>query len=276
MHPVTPHDVTEPADTLHGASPSTARAGVSRASSREPASMRPSSMRACSSAMRSGSITPRSRRSPRRVLAPEARQTPSPRSRRAGSRASRSRAFSAARNSGDCRFKLNRRHAGAAAGDRDRGRGGAGCARPASIAARARCASSISAPARARCCWRCCSELPNAFGRRHGYQRRRARLRARQCRRARPCCPRVVRGVRLWRSASAGRSISSSPIRPMSRAARSPACRPRCATSIRAARSTAAPDGLDGYRAIAARCPPPARAEWRAGAGTRAGTSSAP
>jgi len=39
------------------------------------------------------------------------------------------------------------------------------------------------------------SELPNAFGDRHGYQHHRARLRARQCRRARPCHPYIIRGL---------------------------------------------------------------------------------
>ena len=88
------------------------------------------------------------------------------------------------------------------------------------------------------------SELPERFRDRHGYQRHRARLRARQCRRAWPFCPCVVRGLRLRGSASTGRWMFSSPIHPTWRARRSPTCSPKSATTILAARSMAARMGL--------------------------------
>ena len=83
-----------------------------------------------------------------------------------------------------------------------------------------RCASPISAPARARCCWRCSRELPAAPASAPISASPRSTAPA-QCRGARPCRPRSVRGLRLRRGARGRRSISSSPIRPMSRAATS-------------------------------------------------------
>ena len=86
------------------------RAGAPRAcgiASAPPGSIRPISTRACWSAMRSGSITPAWWRQ-RRARSSEPRPRRSQRLRRAGSPASRSRASSARRNSGACRCSSRR------------------------------------------------------------------------------------------------------------------------------------------------------------------------
>ena len=110
-------------------------------------------MRVSSSAMRSALDHTALAASAHAPLTPR-RQRPSLRWRHAGSRASRSRASSAQGILGPA-VQLNADNAGAAAGDRDRGRGGARRSCRRAIADRGRCASPISAPARARSCWRC-------------------------------------------------------------------------------------------------------------------------
>ena len=229
--------VISPGITIESAA---ARAGRRRFAT--PASTRRSSTRAFSPATRSASTT--------------ARWSP-PRHARLGDLQARTLSALAAASSGaraggaHCRpqgilgpaASHQRRHAGAAAGNRDRGRSGAGGDRRRRIAHRARCASPISAPARARCCWRCLTELPNAPGIGTDVSTRRAGDRARQraassvCSRARISSP----AISARRSPAA--SIWWCPIRPTSRATTSRRSRRRSA-AIRAARSTAAPTGL--------------------------------
>ena len=210
VEPCSPHRVI-----ARGTTVAAARRGWRKRSATR-ASTRPNSTPACWSAMRSASITPRSPRAADAALAADDADTRSRRSPRAGSRASRSRASSARRNSGACRSRSTRRRW-------CRGRRPRPWSRrrsPRSIAAGARsrrCASPISAPARARCCWRCCRELPNGVRRRHRHQRRGAR-------RARATMPqrsgsaaRATSSPAICGARCEARSISWSPIRPISR-----------------------------------------------------------
>ena len=154
---------------------------------------------------------------------------------------SRSRASSAARNSGAChsRSRPQRWCRGRKPKPWSRRR-----SRQSPDRSLAACASPISAPAPARCCSRCSSELPNAVRHRHRHQRRRARSRARQCAVALvPDRARILPLAILARRC-AGRSISLCPTRPISRAAISRRWSRKCATTIRAWRSTAASTAL--------------------------------
>ena len=140
-----------------------------------------------------------------------------------------------------------RRDPGAAAGDRDRGRGGARRARPRPPAvtrpAGRRPRHRLGrAPARARL------RAAGSLRGRHRCQHCRRSACARDNAAALGLAGRAAFVACDYGTALAGRSICSSPIRPMWRAARSQRWRPRCATSIRAARSTA---GRTGSTAIA-------------------------
>ena len=216
------------------------RAPASRAaSSAGTVSTRPSSTRASSSAMRSGSITLRSPRSPRRVLAPEEADVIAALSaRRLGARTGRAHpraqgilgtAVQAQSPRPSCRGRRPRPWS------RRRWRRSTR-----QSADRARCASPISAPARARCCWPCsrsCRTLTasapiSASPRCSAPATTPPRSAFQPVRRSWPA---------TMAARSADRSISWCPIRPMSRGRTLPGCRPRCATSIRGARSTAGP-----------------------------------
>ena len=144
-----------------------------------------------------------------------------------------------------------RRHAGAAAGDRDRGRGRARCARSAQRA-RARCASPISAPARARSCSRSSSELPDAGGVGTDIS-----LAALACARANAVALGLARRASFvacdYGAALGRRSISSCPIRPMCARGEIAALAPEVRLFDPPRALDGGADGLDGYRAIAAR-----------------------
>ncbi len=96
------------------------------------------------------------------------------------------------------------------------------------------------------------TELPAAVGVGTDIDERRARLRARQCRGARSCRAGSVRRLRLRHRARGAGSISWSPIRPTLRATTSRRLHPRCAIFDPRRALDGGPDGLDGYRAIAA------------------------
>ena len=132
----------------------------------------------------------------------------------------------------------------------------------ATIFERARCASPTSAPARARCCWHCSSELARKLSGSAPI----SVVAALDCARdnaaaQRPC---FIRGLRLW---SGARGADRCP-RLQSALRRAPgdcnARKPRCATSILAARSMADPTGLMAIvqsQRMRAACSRP-RASW--------------
>ena len=150
------------------------------------------------------------------------------------------------------------RHPGAAAGDRDRGRGGARGAsreRAAQRAAHRRSRHRLRRPA-AGAAFR----AAGGARRRHRHQRRRARLRPRQCRGARAWRPRGVRRLRSTARRCAARFdlvVCQSALCGARRHRRR--CSRRCATSIRARRSTAAAMDLPPI-ARSRRCAPAAGA----------------
>ena len=179
------------------------------------------------------------------------------RDRRAGAasprRTSRSRASSGTRNSGACRCASMPRHW--CRGRRPKPSSRLRSPRSTCEArARGRCASPISAPAAARSCWRCLTELPNAFGvgtdvSPAALAVARGNARRLGLTRAQPLSPAT------WRRRCADRSTSivSNPpyIASGDIAALAPEVRdfdPRLALD-------GGPDGLDFYRAIAAAAP---------------------
>ena len=103
------------------------------------------------------------------------------------------------------------------------------------------------------------SELPAARGIGTDISVARARAARAQCRRARPCRPRVVRRLRLRRGARAAASISWSPTRPMWRAATSRRLQPEVRDFDPRRRSTAARTGSPPI----ARSPPMRAGCWR-------------
>ena len=233
--------------------PSRPRAGVSRASSASKASMRPSSMRASSSAMRSGSTTLHWWRSPRRVLAPKEADA-------IAALAARRLAHEPVARILGCKefwglpFKLNAdtllprpetetvvEAALAALDGEHRQLARAAHRRSRHRLGRAAAGTALGAAER--------------FRDRHGYQRHRARLRARQCRRARPCCPCVVRGLRLWRQRFSGPFdvVVSNP--PYVARGEIAGLQPEVRDYDPRRALDGGPDGLDGYRAIAAHAP---------------------
>ena len=248
---------TRPA-TLAGLSVEVARRRLAR-EFREQDSIRPSSMRASWSAMRSASTTPRWWRSPTACWH-RRRPTRSPRSPRAGSRASRWRASSATRNSGACRSSSTPRRwcrgRKPRPWSRPRWRRSTGEHRSARVLRIVDLGTGSGALLLALL-----SELPAAFG--VGTDISVAALACARDNAAALGLAPVRRSSRATTAPrSTGRSISSSPIRPMSRATTSPTCSPRSASSIRAARSTAAPMGL---MAIARSPPMPAACSRRTG-----------
>ena len=174
-------------------------------------------------------------------------------------------------------FRLSRRHARSAAGDRDRRRGGAGAAaRP----RRGRIAFSISAPAAAACCWRCCRNCRRRSG--IGVDRApgAAATARRQCRARSGSAARA--GFRRRRLGGGGRrrgSTSSSPTRPISRPRQSPACRRRSrfrpAPGARRRRGRACGLSRDRRRRCRGCCAPGGIFAAEIGAGSRAGAVAA-
>ena len=186
-----------------------------------------------------------------RVLVPRGGR----RHRRAGgapaARASRWRAFSAARSSGGCRCGSTRRRW--CRGRRPRPwsrRRWLRCRRRHRTLA-IRCASPISAPARARCCWRCFRNCRTLAGSAPISASPRSAARATMP--PRSACLAVRHSwPAITAPRSRDRSTSWCPIRPMSRARRSPASQPEVRDYDPRRALDGGPDGLDGYRAIAA------------------------
>ena len=128
------------------------------------------------------------------------------------SRASRSRAFSARRNSGDCRCNSRPRRWCRGPIPRRWSNWRWNCCAPTATSI-ARCASPISAPAPAQFCWRCCPNCRRATGfgtdiSRSGLANRRSQCRARRTLGARDIhrlrlCERTIRPVRSDRLESA-------------------------------------------------------------------------
>ena len=172
----------------------TRRAGVQRHAGVRTGSW----MRACCSATRSASTARSSSpNADRASLETHEIAAVSALGRAAARRASRSRAFSAARNSGACR----------SASPRPcwcRGRRPRPWSRPRSTRStragkRNRCASPTSAPARARCCWRCCPNCPTPPASAPTSAQRALGGRARQCQAPRACRSCKFRRLRLRR-----------------------------------------------------------------------------
>ena len=172
---------------------------------------------------------------------------------RGGSAASRSRAFSASRNSGACRC-------GSTKPRWCRGRRPKPSSRrrwprsTATVLAPARCALPISAPARARSWSRCLTRVAERDRHRHRRQPRGARGCARQRRPPRLCLARGIRRLRFRRGARAAPSIWSVSNPPYIASAEIARCPPRCGT-IPAARSTAAPTDLAAIAPLRDRAP---------------------
>ena len=260
--------------TLAGLSVEVARRRLARAVPRAEHRHARRSMRASSSATRSGSTTRRWWRSPAACSAPAEADA-------IAALAARRLAHEPVARILGCKefwglpFRLNARHAGAAAGNRDRGRGGAGCARRRSIA-RARAAHRRSRHRLGRAAAGAALGTARRARDRHRYQRRRARLRARQCRRAWPCLP-----VRRSSPAITGQPLDG----PVDLVVSNPpyvareeiaGLQPEVRDFDPRRALDGGPDGLDGYRASRRACPPPARAERGPGGGTRRGANSAP
>ena len=191
----------------------------------------------------------RARRRSGRTPADRGSRSRSPRWRRAGSPASRSRASSARKEFWGLPFTSTPPRW-------CRGRRPKPWSKPRSRArrranARARCASPISAPARARSCSHCCPSCRTHAASAPTSRRRRSRSRA-QCGALGLAARATFVRLRLWRGAATARSISSCPTRPTSRAATSRGSRPRCATYDPPHALDGGADGLAAYRAIAA------------------------
>ena len=195
---------------------------------------------------------------------PRARRRRGGRDRRArrapAARTSRSRVFSAARNSGACRC-AQCRHAGAPAGDRDRGRGRAGCARRRRHRTRTPLRIADLGTGSGALLLALLSELPElaAIGTdislaALGCARDNAAALGLSDRAAFVACD--------YGAALAGPFdlvVSNPPY--VARAATLPAWQPEVRDFDPRRALDGGPDGLDGYRAIAARRPPPAGAE---------------
>ena len=157
---------------------------------------------------------------------------------------SRSRASSAARNSGACRLQVDAGRAGAAAGNRNRGRGRARRGRRATACACAQLRIARSRHRLGRAAARAAQRIAERRRHRHRHQRRRA------------CASRATMpsGIGLAArcnfvacdfAAALARPVRSRRVEPALHraAATSQRCRRRCATTIPRSRSTAAPTG---------------------------------